>query len=383
MLPRDLHGLEGSALTVAVPTLPEFAARVGYPVTDWQARSLRLDKRTTVIRASRQVGKSYSLAVLAAWWAFTRPGQTVLVVSAGDDSAKRLLASIRRVAAHPLLRGSTVDESQSLLTLTNGSTVRSAPQSERAIRGWTVDLLLIDEASMVSDDVLLGAAYPTTAARPDACIVLASSLWAMQGAFYRFWLLGDTPEQAVHHWHYTQAPWITPAVIDHARATLPPLRFRAEYDAEFVGREDAYFDPDSLLAAVAPYRMLPPDEATGEVVVVGLDHGRAYDRHAIVALGVLDDYGRNDAPVLYIPFAETSQRSYPDQMQVIVGMARPRNALPRLLPRFYDDDAVIRNGPLTIYRDVRQLPMTGQYRPTACRPWRRHPATAWCASSAR
>jgi len=33
------------------------------------------------------------------------------------------------------------------LVLSNGSELRSVPQSERAVRGWSVDTLLIDEAA--------------------------------------------------------------------------------------------------------------------------------------------------------------------------------------------------------------------------------------------
>jgi hypothetical protein len=339
---------------MSAPSLPEFAALVGMPLRRWQVAALALAQRMTVIVAPRQTGKSYSLALLAAWWAFTKPGQTVLIVSAGDDAAKRLLGMIRQVAAHPLLRGSTVDESQSLLTLTNGSTVRSVPQSERAVRGWSVDLLLVDEAAMVSEDVLLGAALPTTAARPDARIVLASSPWATAGAFYRF-ATADTPGVVTFQWALRDADWIAEAVIEQARATLPPLRFAAEFEGRFVGREDAYFDPDSILRAVAAYAPLQPEQANGEAVVLGLDHGRAYDRHAIVALGVLDDYGRNEQPLLFVPYAETSQRSYPDQMAVIVGLARPRPRGASWQPRLYDPDKVTKDRRYTFVEDTRYL----------------------------
>jgi hypothetical protein len=56
------------------------------------------------------------------------------------------------------------------------------PASERAVRRWSVDLLLVDECARVDDELLLGAAFPTTAARPDPRIVLAGSLVAAEGA---------------------------------------------------------------------------------------------------------------------------------------------------------------------------------------------------------
>ena len=48
-----------------------FFARISAsPLTPWQLEALSLPTRQTVLVAPRQTGKSYSLAVLACWWAF-------------------------------------------------------------------------------------------------------------------------------------------------------------------------------------------------------------------------------------------------------------------------------------------------------------------------
>jgi len=212
--------------------------------------ALELETRTTVIVAPRQTGKSYSLTLLGLWQAFRKREQRVLIVSASEDAAKRVLAEMIRVAQSPLLVGSIVNETAALLLLSNGSEIRSVPASERAIRGWSVDLLIVDEAALVNDDVLLSAAIPTTAARPDARIVLASTPWATQGAFYRNYVagLGGSDGVKTFQWSLGQAPWISEQVIEHARRTLSPLRFAAEFEAKFVGAGDAFFPPDDLLA---------------------------------------------------------------------------------------------------------------------------------------
>jgi len=51
------------------------ATPIDHQLTETQAESLRLERRTTVIVAPRQTGKSRSLSVLALWWAFRRAGQ--------------------------------------------------------------------------------------------------------------------------------------------------------------------------------------------------------------------------------------------------------------------------------------------------------------------
>jgi hypothetical protein len=313
------------AIRQARDDLGSFAQMIGYPFLPYQAEALRLDPKVTVLVAPRQTGKSYSLAVLALWWAFRNQHQRVLLVSAGEEASKRLLSTIGSTATHPLLKGSVLNETASLLLLSNGSEIRSVPASERQIRGWSVDLLIVDEAAYVSDEVLLGAALPTTVARPDARIVLASTPWSMEGAFYRYAVQGfdETNEHArTFQWRLKDAPWIDEATVEHARQTYPALRFQAEFEGEFVGATDALFPPGELKAAVCSYRQLTPSEARGEEVVVGVDWGRAFDRHAVVALGVLEDYGANDAPILFVPYLETSQRPYTEMVAAVASLVR-------------------------------------------------------------
>ncbi len=274
------------------PGLLAFSERVGRPLTPWQAESLDpLVARVTAIVAPRQSGKSRSLAVLAAHWAFRRPGQRVLVVSAGEDAARRLLGEVRAVVTgSPLLRGSVVDDQAQLVVLSNGSEIRSVPASERQVGGWTVDLLLVDEAALVADDLLLGAAIPTTAARPEARIVLASSATAASGAFFDHVMAGRQGAQHVraHAWRLVDATWIAPGVIEAARESMTEARFAAEYLGEFASGADAMFPRALLDRAMADVRVPGFDglvAATG--LLGGQDWGATTDRSALAALGRL------------------------------------------------------------------------------------------------
>ena len=316
----------------ALRELRVFAEVIGFPLTDAQAQALRLETRQTVIVAPRQTGKSYSLAVLALHQAFLAREQRVLIVSAGEDAARRLLAEVRRMAAGGVLAGSVVEDGASLLRLSNGSEVRSVPASERQIRGWSVDLLIVDEAALVADDLVFGAAIPTTAARPGARVVLASSPWGPSGAFYRAVVAGDSDHSRVFRWRLGDAPWITSEMVEFARSVLPGPRFRAEYEGEFVGASDAFFDQKALLDCVAAYELLEPDQADGEAIVLGLDWGRRFDSHAVVALGLLDDTtSTGGAAPYFVPWLESSQRLYSAQVERIVEVCQRRYQSPDVI----------------------------------------------------
>jgi hypothetical protein len=295
--------------------LGKFATMIGTPLETWQRGALTLEARQTVLISPRQCGKSRSLSILALWWAFRRPRQVILVLSAGDVAAARLLRTMRQFAEHPVLGASVSDETQHRIILSNGSEIRSVPASDSQIRGWTVDLLVVDEAAWLPADILLAAALPTTAARPDARVVLASTPWADSGPFYQFAADGEDPAKpftSTFRWKLKDAWWIVPEVIETARATLSPLQFRAEYEGEFVGASDAYFDHEDLLAAVADYPMRRIGD--GMPATAGLDWGRRRDAHAIALAGLLDDYGVNGRPVVVVPWAETSRRPYAAQV---------------------------------------------------------------------
>jgi hypothetical protein len=252
--------------------LRAFAEAVGCPLADWQAEALTLETRTTAIVAPRQSGKSRTLAVKGLHWAYSRPAQRVLVVSAGEDASRRLLAEAAAVATRsPLLAASVVDENAGRLSLSNGSEVRSVPASERAVRGWSVDLLLIDEAAQVDDGLILGAAIPTTAARPYARIVLAGSPGGPEGAFYLAAEEGDHGSEYVRtfRWQLADATWIGGEVIEAARAQLPSAAFEREYEGRFMDvAADERVIPHEWVAA-AQRRELEPGP-----VVYGVDIAR-------------------------------------------------------------------------------------------------------------
>jgi len=267
--------------------LGAFSELAGRPLTAQQLDALKLETRVTCVTAPRQSGKSRSLAVLALWQAFRRGDTRVLLISAGEEASKRLLGEVRGiVTGSPLLRGSVVDETAGLVTLSNGSEIRSVPASERQVRGWSVDLLLIDEAALVSHDLILGAAFPTTAARPDARIVMASSATTATGAFFDHVQLGRQGAEHVRAfaWALVDAPWIAPSVIAAARESMTPTRFAAEFEGVFASGADALFPRHLLDRASADY-LMPGLHGLGPAAgLAGVDWGATTDRSALVAV---------------------------------------------------------------------------------------------------
>jgi hypothetical protein len=124
------------------------------------------------------------------------------------------------------------------------------------------------------------------------------------------------------------------------------MRFRAEIEAEFVEGGSGYFSRADLLAAVAPYPLVSPEQARGGGVVMGCDWGNRVDSHAVCLLGVLDDYGMNRQPVFFIPWIETSQARYRDQVERVSAIAKAPPVRHGLRPNH-------------VYESARMLPRPG------------------------
>lgn len=258
------------------------------PLTKWQAAALRLEARTTYILGPRQSGKSDGAALAALHVAYRRPDQLALVVSNSELGAKRLLSHAAQLAvASPVLSPSVIDEQTGVIRLSNGSQIRSVAASERSIRGWSVDLLVLDEATELPDSVI-DSALPTTAARPEAKVLFLSTAGAPVGRSYETYMAGLDGRSSVVRsftWALKDARWITKAAIEHERTVLPPWRFQAEYEGRWAGSADALFPADLLQRASADFDLPDLASLAGPVRVLGgVDWGASHDRTAVAVI---------------------------------------------------------------------------------------------------
>lgn len=323
-------------LTAAAMDPGTFGALVlGRPLWQHQLEFAKSKARYRVVCAGRQVGKSTGVSVIALYEATTRAGILVLLVSAGETASKRLLEECASLArGSELLSGSVVDASMSTLTLSNGSRILSVPASTRQIRGWPVDLLIIDEAGFVGQDVWQ-AAEPSIIARPGSRVILLSSPWGDSEHFFRaLWNRGmDSPDEHVEAWHWpsTISPLVDKDLLEEIRRRETAEYFVREFLAEWTDAAGAYFSEAEIMGCVADYEMCAPEDLERWLdrpfaASAGVDWGNHADANALVLVGVLEDFGLNEAPdgrmVFFLPWLEVHYRMpYTDFIRRIVDVA--------------------------------------------------------------
>ena len=134
------------------------------------------------------------------------------------------------------------------LALPNGSRIVGLPGTEGTVRGFSaVSLLLIDEASRVSDDQY--RAVTPMLAVGDGDLWMMSTPCGKRGFFYDVWSKGGAEWKKVK----VTAPEcarIPKAFLEGEREGMGERCFRQEYLCEFSDVETALFDRELVMAAI-------------------------------------------------------------------------------------------------------------------------------------
>jgi len=279
---------------------------VGQPLWPHQLEVVASPARYKAICAGRRAGKSRIFGTLALHQAFAVPMSKTLIVSAGDSSSKRLFKEVASMASAPLLGASVADETTSLLTLSNGSTVECVPSSMRQVRSAEADLLLVDEAGFVAQEIW-EAAEPIILARPGSRVLLASSPWGGSEHFFRvLWQQGMTaPDGAVAAWHWPSSisPMVDVELLEQIRERSPADYFAREYLAEWTDESGSYFTSAELDAAATVESMVcPADGGSLGTVVGGVDWGFARDANALSVVAVRPELDGRGRQRFWVPF---------------------------------------------------------------------------------
>lgn len=124
----------------------------------WQNEVLD-HKGNKIICSGRQTGKSTVVSILASEFAVKKIKKQILIVSVTEDQAKELLQKVviymmdnyKIYIKKPYSKNVLKD----LIRLTNGSIIRTKAvgQGGAGVRGFTIDMLIADEAAFMPEDV--------------------------------------------------------------------------------------------------------------------------------------------------------------------------------------------------------------------------------------
>lgn len=217
------------------------------------------DRRLFV--AGRQVGKSRAAAWLAIWHAVTHEESLVLILAKAQRQSMELFRTLKRE-----MRMSDASdewgvprETQTEVEFDNGSRILCLPTGTDGanIRGYSADLLMVDEAAFVPEAIFQEVLMPMLAVEhedEENQFVMTSTPLGKKGFFYnrfddarRAMQKDEDPRYHVTHAKTEDNPYVKPKFIVEQENALSPMQFKQEILGKFVEASDAYFTTEEVL----------------------------------------------------------------------------------------------------------------------------------------
>ncbi len=209
--------------------------RLGFHPDPIQEKMLRANPHRVILNCSRQWGKSTVGAAVAIHRAWTRPGSTILVASPSERQSGEFVLRCRKMLFNMGLEPSGDGSNAISIAFENGSRIVGVPGKEGRIRGFSVDLMFIDEAAFV-DDSAYNVLRPMLAATKGDLWILSMPN-GKRGFFYEACTCGKNWTKFTAP--ATQSPRIAPDFLEDERDNMSPTQFAREYLCEFNESEDA------------------------------------------------------------------------------------------------------------------------------------------------
>jgi hypothetical protein len=246
---KRIAALERTESTEPVPEdRLEFAHSLGIVPDPWQEDLLRSEAPRGLLNVARQAGKSTTAGIIGLHKALIAPGSLILILAPAERQAKELFSKVAE--AYRALGHVIPAESYRKMgmELANGSRIEALPGTEKTIRGFSgVDLLLVDEASRVADE-LYYAVRPMLAVSGGRLLMM-STPYGRRGIFYEEWTGGEGWER--YEVPASECPRISEEFLNEERRALPRRIFEQEYNCVFTETEDQVFSYEDVASAMS------------------------------------------------------------------------------------------------------------------------------------
>lgn len=267
---------------------------IGYYPHPYQIELLENNSRRIIVVWGRQLGKTFTLAVKAIWFAVTRKNKRVVILAPAKKQAQIMYKEIQKIInQNKWLQQSCIKNIQSEIVFENGSTIINhtvGMNNAKSLKGESIDLLLIDEFELLEDPLeTWGNVQPCTSSTHGTIIIISTPI-SKKGLFYTFFLLAKKIKNEITkkfeekipidskglEWslsnmelledlglefglpstyglHFirkdTGLPQVDKESIWEARNNFDEIKFKQEYLAMFLDEEISYFTKQDIINA--------------------------------------------------------------------------------------------------------------------------------------
>jgi hypothetical protein len=236
-------------LDLATLSITDWAAKhLSFHAAPKQAEVLTSDRRNIILCCHRKWGKTTTVALKAFHFALSAPNRAVGVLAPSLKQGGLTVARAREFAASLGIRFRRYLGREHSLLLPNGSRIYAIPHRTNTALGDEADVLVVDEAAVVKDEVL-EAVSPSISRKRGGQWFLSTPA-RQTGTFYRIW---NDASDSFHRILSTVAdtPEIDREYLEMYRRASP-ARYEMDFECRFAKPPDKLV-PRDFVEAIRRY----------------------------------------------------------------------------------------------------------------------------------
>ena len=272
---------------------------------DYQKEMLEsmVSNRFTIITTARQAGKSTVTCAAILWYILFHSEKTVALLANKADTAREILGKVQLAYQHlpKWLQQGVLEWNKGSMVLENNSRVLASATSASAIRGYSINMLIIDEAAHIDNwEEFFTSVFPTISAGKETKTVLVSTPNGLNH-FYDIW---NNAQKRKNQYNPIEVPWHRVPGRDQKwyNDTLAGLnfdteKFEQEYNCSFQGSSGTLIAGWKLKELIndikVPIRRndglvqyILPKEANKYAIVVDVARGKGLDYSAFSVVDI-------------------------------------------------------------------------------------------------
>ena len=265
-----------------------------FKLYDCQKKKIKLihENRKVILMEGRQQGKTTSAAAYILWYTIFNDSKTVAVLANKAKTAQEILSRYQLMYENlPIwLQQGVTTWNKGDIELENGSKVFTAATTVSGIRSKSVNLLYIDEAAIIPNNVaeaFFTSVYPTISAGKTSKILMTSTPLGYNH-FWKFWNdaengRNDFKSMFIPYW---EIPGRDEVWAEEQRRQLGELKFNQEVLCKFLGSSLTLIAADTI-AQMSPLPYV--FQKDGFDVIHAPEEGHVYTLVADIARGVEGD----------------------------------------------------------------------------------------------
>jgi len=281
---------------------------------NWQAHEgqkkiLRSNAQFLTVAAGRRFGKSEAMAVLAIYEAVKAPDRIIFIIAPTYDQSMVIFESVLKFlgksSLHDLVKRTRYSP-YPLLQFVHGSEIhaRSADKPNN-LRGRKAHLVILDEAAFIKDSAVYDVIEPMLADYNGRLVKISTPYG--KNHFYDSFMKGIEGVRGYESFRFpsTMNPYISREFLELKKLEYgeTSLRWRVEYEAEFVDDESVVF-PWSIIEDVIEDYKVPIKPQSGHMYSMGVDIAKYQDYTVIIVLDI------TEKPYRLVYFERFNQRSW-------------------------------------------------------------------------